>query len=756
MDNQLEMALRLAKEGRKEGFKFLYEKTCDAQLCMAMELVEDVAGAQSVVQQAYQQVFDQIQEVQQTEAFEPWLSDMVSYFAMQWVRMHGAFREPEEVTYHLEEDDMSIAEYNDDPEVSVSFTNEESDAMLTRILSELTEEEKICMIMHYQYKKTIAQVANAVGCTEQAAESLIASGKNKVQNVTGVLAQDDSRVRFHPIPFFLSLLRMKTAKLAVAGAAGTAATFQIAGSAVSFGAAGMTGASAVGAAGAAGTVTGMTGASAVGTAGGAAGMTGASAAGTAAGGASAASSAGTAIGHGFLHTLGAKIAVGVAATAIVGGTTGGIILYNSHKKPAATTETTVTTTETVTTVASTEATTEAVVNEEYKKAYRTVLQDHESTIRGYEQMRCKLESTDWPADYEETAPIAIEDVTGDDIPELIYIENTQTQGDGHTMTAALSIYTCEDGKVRQIYYLDSWDIQVAGGAAYSLFKIEGDSRLYDCNGMADSFSDEIVSRLDVQEDGMLKATQILNRHINYEDENGTHCEADGQGITQEEFQTKLDALTGKITKVLMYNRVRDDTMAANMKKAEQVYMTYDEAIAFLSDGKQSRDTAGADAKLPFTEAQEFVFCSGVGGWETYLTINPDGTFTGQYHDSNLGESGDGYDSTVYISTFHGRFKDIRKKDDLTYTMKLDTLETEETQDTWIEEQDGVRVLYIASPPYGMDGGTNFELYLPGTQKSNLPDDYISWIGLALGDRTSLPGYGVRNVEGACGFSGTDW
>ena len=56
MDNQLEMALRLAKEGRKEGFKFLYEKTCDAKLCMAMELVEDIAGAQSVVQQAYQQV----------------------------------------------------------------------------------------------------------------------------------------------------------------------------------------------------------------------------------------------------------------------------------------------------------------------------------------------------------------------------------------------------------------------------------------------------------------------------------------------------------------------------------------------------------------------------------------------------------------------------------------------------------------------------------------------------------------------------
>ena len=46
-------------------------------------------------------------------------------------------------------------------------------------------------------------------------------------------------------------------------------------------------------------------------------------------------------------------------------------------------------------------------------------------------------------------------------------------------------------------------------------------------------------------------------------------------------------------------------------------------------------------------AGDYAFASGVGGWGTTMTINPDGTFVGQFYDSTMGESGDGYDSTLY-------------------------------------------------------------------------------------------------------------
>lgn len=50
------------------------------------------------------------------------------------------------------------------------------------------------------------------------------------------------------------------------------------------------------------------------------------------------------------------------------------------------------------------------------------------------------------------------------------------------------------------------------------------------------------------------------------------------------------------------------------------------------------------------------FSSGAGAWGTYFYLEKDGTFTGRFHDSEMGETGDGYpNGTVYISEFSGKF-----------------------------------------------------------------------------------------------------
>ena len=291
----------------------------------------DIAQAQSVVQQAYQYIFDQIAQVPQSDVFENWLSEMIPYYAVMTVReiQPDAFAGSEDQTYRLEDDDMAITEPLEDSLVSAVYTSDEIEAMTTQILSELTEAEKICVIMHYQENQPVAQVAKTVGCTEQAAESLIASGKRKIQAAIGQLAEEDDRVRWNPISFLMVLLRLKATNLVTSGITGTIATFQIAGSAVTFGTA------------AAGGVSGAAGMAAGSSTSGAAGVTaGNEAAGGTTIGSGTAAGSGTAIGHGFMHTLAAKIFIGVAAAAVIGGTAAGIIAYNhSHKKPADTTAT---------------------------------------------------------------------------------------------------------------------------------------------------------------------------------------------------------------------------------------------------------------------------------------------------------------------------------------------------------------------------------------------------------------------------------
>ena len=598
MADRIGMALQLAKEGRIEGFQYLYEYTVEKQLGKAIALMWDIGQAQSVVQQAYQYIFDQIAQVPQSDVFENWLSEMIPYYAVMTVReiQPDAFAGSEDQTYRLEDDDMAITEPLEDSLVSAVYTPDEIAAMTTQILSELTEAEKICVIMHYQEKQPVAQVAKTVGCTEQATESLIASGKRKIQDAIGQLSEEDDRVRWNPIPFLLALLRLKTTNLVTSGIAGTIATFRIAGGAATFGtaaASGTAGAAGIvagnGAAGAAGVAAGNSAAEATGIATGneAAGITGG---GTTIGSGTATGS-GTAIGHGFMHTLAAKIFIGVAAAAVIGGTAAGIIAYNhSHKKTADTTATSTdaqvasTAAETTEQTTTEEAATEEAVNEAYKPVYLQILQEHEANIKAYNQYRQTLGVDDFVSDNENMS-IALSDVTGDGVPELLFIEKSPSSEE-YVEYDALNIFTVENGAAKQIYYADHWETQVAGGNVYSLFQVDGESTLYSCNGMQDESTFEDYCRYVVQPDGTLQEESLMSRKREpNEDYSGVveTCTVGGQSVTPEEFQSQLDALTSRMTKLLIYNfGAHDDNANAAMIAAEPDYMSYEQAVAALS------------------------------------------------------------------------------------------------------------------------------------------------------------------------------
>ncbi len=442
----------------------------------------------------------------------------------------------------------------------------------------------------------IAQ-AQSVGCTEQAAESLIASGKRKIQAAIGQLAEEDDRVRWNPISFLMVLLRLKATNLVTSGITGTIATFQIAGSAATFGTA-----AASGTAGAAGIVAGN---GAAGAAGVAAGNSAAEAAGIAAGneaagiagsgttiGSGTAVGSGNAIGHGFMHTLAAKIFIGVAAAAVIGGTAAGIIAYNhSHKKPADTTATSTdaqvasTAAETTEQTTTEEATTEEAVNEAYKPVYLQILQEHEANIKAYNQYRQTLGVDEFASDNENMS-IALSDVTGDGVPELLFIEKSPSSEE-YVEYDALNIFTVENGAAKQIYYADHWETQVAGGNVYSLFQVEGESTLYSCNGMQDESTFEDYCRYVVQPDGTLQEESLMSRKREpNEDYSGVieTCTVGGQSVTPEEFQSQLDALTSRMTKLLIYNfGAHDDNANAAMIAAEPDYMSYEQAVAALSE-----------------------------------------------------------------------------------------------------------------------------------------------------------------------------
>lgn len=164
---------------------------------------------------------------------------------------------------------------------------------------------------------------------------------------------------------------------------------------------------------------------------------------------------------------------------------------------------------------------------------------------------------------------------------------------------------------------------------------------------------------------------------------------------------------------------------------------------------QEAETPSVFAEL---EGIDFYFSSGVGGWFTFMQISSDGSFTGQFHDSEMGDMGDDYpNGSVYGCAFHGKLSVIEQLTDTMWSLSIDELELDEGQlDTYIE--DGTRFITVTDI-YGLENTDSLVLYTPGTPMGYIAEGYLMWAHLYDETPLSFPYYGLYNVPEECGFVG---
>lgn len=162
--------------------------------------------------------------------------------------------------------------------------------------------------------------------------------------------------------------------------------------------------------------------------------------------------------------------------------------------------------------------------------------------------------------------------------------------------------------------------------------------------------------------------------------------------------------------------------------------------------------AAGDFSFADVVDREFYFSSGAGGWCTVLYIYEDGTFEGNFHDSDMGVNAPEYpNGTLYYSDFSGKFTEPEKLDDTTWVFQIESIEYplgfgEEIRDGFF---------YDYGTAYGLDGAEDLYMYLPGAKIADLPESYRSWVGYydpEAVSETELPFYGLYNVKEETGFS----
>ncbi len=145
-----------------------------------------------------------------------------------------------------------------------------------------------------------------------------------------------------------------------------------------------------------------------------------------------------------------------------------------------------------------------------------------------------------------------------------------------------------------------------------------------------------------------------------------------------------------------------------------------------AENDTTETTKANDSTITFADLAQYgySFYSGVGGWSDDFYIEKDGSFHGDYHDSDMGDSGDDYpDGTRYYCQYEGHFENIQKVDEFTYKMHMKDINIINNDGEYIA--DGVK--YIPVTPYALNNADEIEIYMPGKPISEIDDEIKMWI-----------------------------
>lgn len=175
-------AINLARQGRQEGFRFLYDQTYKSKYYLALQYMKNEQEVQDVLQEAYMKAFSKLDLLQQPEAFPSWLGMIVANTAKNMLKK----KNPMLFSDLNGEDDEQPFEYeiedeNTEYQPELSYSRQETQQLVHEMIDALSEEQRICILMYEIEGLPIKHIAQALNCSENTVKSRLSYGRKKLK-----------------------------------------------------------------------------------------------------------------------------------------------------------------------------------------------------------------------------------------------------------------------------------------------------------------------------------------------------------------------------------------------------------------------------------------------------------------------------------------------------------------------------------------------------------------------------------------------
>ena len=205
-----------AKAGNEEAFSALYQSTYGRNYYVVLKMVNREADAEDILQDAYVKIYNKLNQFTYTgeNSFASWTTKIVSNTALDFLRRKSPVLfsemgdEDGEAVFDIE--DVSISASPD-----LSLDRKETSRIVQELLDELSDEQRICIIMYYVEQLSIAEIAEQCACPEATIKSRLRYARVKLQGQGERLEREGINLkRITPLALLLFLLQQEMAQAA--------------------------------------------------------------------------------------------------------------------------------------------------------------------------------------------------------------------------------------------------------------------------------------------------------------------------------------------------------------------------------------------------------------------------------------------------------------------------------------------------------------------------------------------------------------
>ncbi|NRA49504.1 MAG: sigma-70 family RNA polymerase sigma factor [Phaeodactylibacter sp.] len=155
-------------------FKVLYDRYVGKIYAKCISMLKDEALAQDATQEIFTKVFLNLSRFKEKARFSTWVYSITYNYCIDYLRRKKKQKD-------LFSDDMEKAPEPVEEEISDKIILEIELDQLEKVLEELPDSDRVVLLMKYQDRMSIKEIADIIGKTESAVKMKIKRAKAKAQ-----------------------------------------------------------------------------------------------------------------------------------------------------------------------------------------------------------------------------------------------------------------------------------------------------------------------------------------------------------------------------------------------------------------------------------------------------------------------------------------------------------------------------------------------------------------------------------------------